>query len=132
MDELEFQTQRGQGVARWRTWSDAAKLPAVECRGQSDHTAQVRRRLVCGGDFVEGVSPARVGENWGFIDTKGDWVIEPKYWRVQPFSEGLAAVTGQLKGSDFPTAYIDRTGKSIIGFPKGVAEAGLFSPKFQP
>lgn len=49
------------------------------------------------------------------------------YWRVQPFSEGLAAVTGQLKGYDFPAAYVDRTGRSIIAFPKGVAEAGPFS-----
>ena len=78
-------------------------------------------------DFVDGVSPARVGESWGFIDTKGKWVIEPKYWRVQPFSEGLASVTGQLKGYDFPAAYIDRTGRSVIEFPKGVAEAGPFS-----
>jgi len=78
-------------------------------------------------DFVEGLSPARSGENWGFIDTKGNWVIEAKYWRVEPFSEGLAAVTGQLKGYDFPAGYIDRSGKSIIEFPKGVAEAGPFS-----
>jgi hypothetical protein len=78
-------------------------------------------------DFVEGLSPARSGENWGFIDTKGNWVIEPKYWRVSPFSEGLAAVTGQLKDYDFPAAYIDRNGASIIEFPKGVLEAGAFS-----
>jgi hypothetical protein len=78
-------------------------------------------------DFVEGLSPARVGENWGFIDTKGSWVIEPKYWRVEPFSEGLAAVTGQLQGNDFPAAYIDRTGRSVIEFPKGVAAAEPFS-----
>jgi len=44
-------------------------------------------------DFLEGLSPARSGDNWGFIDTQGNWVIQPKYWRVGTFSEGLAAVT---------------------------------------
>jgi hypothetical protein len=78
-------------------------------------------------DFVEGLSPARIGDNWGFIDAWGNWAIQPTYWRVEPFSEGLAAVTYQLNGYDFPTAYIDKTGKAIVEFPKGVAEAGAFS-----
>jgi hypothetical protein len=78
-------------------------------------------------DFVEGLSPARIGSDWGFIDRAGNWVIEPKYWRVHAFSEGLAAVTYHLKGSDFPAAYIERSGKVIIEFPKGVAKAGPFS-----
>jgi hypothetical protein len=78
-------------------------------------------------DFVEGLSPARSGENWGFIDTKGNWAVQPRYWRVEPFSEGLAAVTGQLKGYDFPAAYIDKSGKPIMEFPKGLADAGPFS-----
>jgi hypothetical protein len=78
-------------------------------------------------DFVEGLSPARVGENWGFIDVTGEWAIQPQYWRVQPFSEGLAAVTYRLKGYDFKEAYIDKRGKAVIEFPKGVAEAGPFS-----
>jgi WG containing repeat len=78
-------------------------------------------------DFVEGVSPARIGENWGFIDAKGKWVIQPQYWRAEPFSEGLAAVTHQLKGSDFAVAYIDKSGKEVFDFPKGVASSGPFS-----
>lgn len=78
-------------------------------------------------DFVDGLSPARIGENWGFIDTAGNWTIPAKYWRVQPFSEGLAAVTYQLKGYDFPSAYIDKAGNAIIEFPKGLSEAGPFS-----
>jgi hypothetical protein len=78
-------------------------------------------------DFVEGLSPARMGNNWGFIDGTGKWVIEPKYWRVQAFSEGLAAVTYPLMGTGFPAAYIDKSGQAIIEFPKGVSEAGPFS-----
>ncbi len=78
-------------------------------------------------DFVEGLSPARVGENWGFIDVAGHWAIKPTYWRVEPFSEGLAAVTFPLKGYDFRAAYIDKTGAVAVEFPKGVAEADPFS-----
>jgi len=78
-------------------------------------------------DFVEGLSPARVGENWGFIDSAGNWAIQPKYWRVQAFSEGLAAVIYQLRGYTFPAAYIDRSGRVAIDFPNGLSDAGPFS-----
>jgi hypothetical protein len=78
-------------------------------------------------DFVEGLSPARSGHNWGFIDTKGNWVVEAKYKRVEHFADGLAFVTGHLAGDDFPEAYIDKSGATIIDFPKGVHEAYPFS-----
>ena len=29
---------------------------------------------------------------WGYVDADGDWVIEPKWWRVRDFSEGRAVV----------------------------------------
>src|SRR5258706_13988755 len=48
-------------------------------------------------DFVEGLSPARIRGNWGFIDRAGHWAVPPTYWRVEPFSEGFAAVTDHLK-----------------------------------
>jgi hypothetical protein len=77
-------------------------------------------------DFVEELSPARRGENWGFIDVTADWVIPPTYWRVQPFSEGLAAVT-RFEGNRFQTAYIDKRGATAIKLLDGFMEAGLFS-----
>jgi len=77
-------------------------------------------------DFVEGLSPARSGRNWGFIDTKGNWVIEAKYRRVEPFAEGLALVTGHPEG-DYREEYIDKNGTTIIDFPKGVGIANPFS-----
>ena len=69
----------------------------------------------------------RAGKNWCFIDTKGNWGIPPRYWQVQTFSEGLTAVTNQPKGNNFPAAYIDMSGRSVIDFPEGVFEAGPFS-----
>jgi hypothetical protein len=78
-------------------------------------------------DFVEGLSPARSGHNWGFIDTKGNWVIEAKYKRVEHFADGLAFVTGHREGNDYHEAYIDKSGATIIDFPKGVWGAHPFS-----
>jgi hypothetical protein len=77
-------------------------------------------------DFVEGLSPARMGENWGFIDIAGGWAIPAKYWRVEAFSEGLAAVTLPVH-SNFAKEYIDKSGNAVVEFPKGLAEAGPFS-----
>src|SRR5260370_36926925 len=52
-------------------------------------------------DFVEGLSPARIGGHWGVIDATGEWIIQPEYRRVETFSEGLAFVNRQLQGYDF-------------------------------
>jgi hypothetical protein len=83
-------------------------------------------------DFVEGLSPARSGRNWGFIDTKGNWVIKAKYKNVEPFSEGLAAVNGHIKDFDFPfhlpnIDYIDKNGATIIRLPEDVYKGDPFS-----
>ena len=86
------------------------------------------------GIFSEGLAAVGFGEFtlhgggdhvWGFIDTSGQMVIEPKYRSVQSFQEGLAAVLGD----DRQWSYIDRTGKvaipfrydSVDGFSDGLA-----------
>lgn len=69
---------------------------------------------------IEGLSRAckekcgkEMGGKWGFIDEKGNIIVEPKYSCVMPFSEGLAAVTN---GSMFegPYGFIDKTGTMVI------------------
>lgn len=44
------------------------------------------------GKFNDGVAPASKGKLWGYIDTKGEWVCEPKYHRAHEFSEGRAVI----------------------------------------
>ena len=78
-------------------------------------------------DFVEGLSPARLYEHWGFIDQTGNWVIETQFRQVQPFSEGLAAVTYPLQGFRSSKAYIDKTGRVIVALPNGVTSVEPFS-----
>ena len=36
--------------------------------------------------------PAKRHDHWGFIDTNGNWIIEPAYSEAREFTEGLAAV----------------------------------------
>ena len=43
-------------------------------------------------DFHEELAGVLIGEYWGFINTKGDFVIEHQYKEVKPFNEKLAAV----------------------------------------
>jgi len=66
--------------------------------------------------FVEGIASVKVSNNWGYIDTKGNWVVKPSnagngpYAEPFPFVKGLATFTTQkgLKG------YINSTGKPVI------------------
>jgi hypothetical protein len=64
---------------------------------------------------------------FGYIDTRGEWVIRPRFQYANDFSEGLAGVPLGEKGWGF----IDRTGKEVIpakfgwvykGFRHGIAE----------
>src|SRR5688500_14549217 len=48
-------------------------------------------------------------DHWGFIDTTGNLVIEPKYDEAGPFAEGLAAVN-----EDGKWGFIDPEGKLVI------------------
>ncbi|MCU1236887.1 MAG: Leptospira repeat protein [Candidatus Solibacter sp.] len=66
-------------------------------------------------DFSEGLAvaqpegPAGYHEKYGYIDTAGKMVVEPRFDWASEFSEGMARVT--IGGK---TGYIDRTGKLVI------------------
>jgi hypothetical protein len=61
-------------------------------------------------DFsAEGYAIARKAEKVGFIDTKGNWVIEPKFDKAKNFVAGLApACNGDLWG------YINTKGEWVV------------------
>ena len=67
--------------------------------------------------FNEGLAPVQANDSYlyGFIDTKGNMVIEPKYNNVSWFYEGLAAVCKNMGGAK-RYAYIDKAGKTITDF----------------
>jgi len=69
---------------------------------------------------VEDLQPGGIsGVKWGYIDKSGVFVIEPVYFQVEPFHNGLAKV--YLYDSSVPNpdsyAYIDKKG-AIIWEPK--------------
>lgn len=66
---------------------------------------------VMSGGFREGLLAIRCATGWGFIDSSGEMVIEPKYKKVFPFSEGVAAVA-----TESGQGFIDWTGKVVIPF----------------
>jgi hypothetical protein len=59
--------------------------------------------------FSEGVVPAKKNGKWGYLDSKGQFVIEPRFEEAHPVSEGHAAVrVGQKWG------FIDHSGRVVI------------------
>jgi len=62
----------------------------------------------------------------GFINLKGEWVIEPKFELAYPFIEGLALV--KLDGK---SGLIDRQGQQVA-LPEGVTEVSAFKGGLAP
>ena len=54
--------------------------------------------------------PVKSGENWGYIDTKGNYVINPQYKTAALFQQGLALV----QDSNENYGFIDKSGKYVI------------------
>jgi hypothetical protein len=70
--------------------------------------------------FSEGLAPVKKGGKWGYVDTTGKFVIQPRFNYAKSFSEGLAAVNiGEGKWG-----YIDRSGKFVIPAKFGIDELG--------
>lgn len=74
-------------------------------QGQIDSAPKARR-----GTELMTLYPARKGQGeWGYIDTAGEWVIEPRFQRALTFSEGLGRV-----GIDGKMGYVDGMGQWAI------------------
>ena len=65
-----------------------------------------------GKPFAEGVAAVQgASGKWGYIDTNGEWVVNPQFDWANDFSDGLALV--ELNGK---YGYIDKTGAFVIVF----------------
>ncbi len=71
------------------------------------------------GDFSEGLAAFATSNGWGYLDRNGSPAISPQYESAAAFSDGLAAVRGELVG------YIDKAGRTVI--PMQFREARPFS-----
>ena len=68
--------------------------------------------VLMAGRFSEGLAPAKTKIGWGYINTQGDFVIEPQFEAANPFENGFAAVRVGESDSGAWT-YVDKTGKMI-------------------
>ena len=59
--------------------------------------------------FSEGLAPVKLRKKWGFINTKGNLVIKPRFEYVKPFSFGTSAVC--LNGK---WGFINNRGEFVI------------------
>ncbi len=69
--------------------------------------------------FSEGLAAVQLkknewGKEWGFIDPRGSWVIQPSFACAAPFSEGLALIGVREVEGAWRFGYIDKTGAVVI------------------
>ena len=62
-------------------------------------------------DYKEGLAAFKKDGKWGFIDRKGNIVIEPQYLYVPSFSEGLVGVGSFV----FDSFYINKKNEDVFG-----------------
>jgi len=62
----------------------------------------------------EGRGYSKSGDLYGFADTTGKIIVEPKYVAVQSFQDGLAAVNLSTDPYENSWSYIDKTGAVVI------------------
>ncbi|WP_171687551.1 WG repeat-containing protein [Paenibacillus planticolens] len=78
-------------------------------------------QYISGKSFSEGLAAVAVQNKdrstveYGYIDTKGNMKIEPKYARAYSFSEGLAKVCVGDSINEYSIGYIDENGAYKIG-----------------
>ena len=77
---------------------------------QSDGLVAVEPQYEEVQDFAEGYAGVKLGGNWGFINTEGEMVIEPKYAGVFSFSGDRCIVRDWQLGYQV----IDKTGRLLL------------------
>lgn len=80
------------------------------------------KEIVFASIFIDGL--AAIGtddEKYGFIDTKGKVVIEPKYSYVSVYNEGLCLVQKIEKNKDTLMVIINKDGKEVKKLPKDIS-----------
>lgn len=79
------------------------------------------KEIVFASIFIDGLAVIETDdEKYGFIDTKGKVVIEPKYSYVSVFNEGLCLVQRIEKDKDTLMVIINKDGKEIKKLPKDI------------
>lgn len=78
-------------------------------------------------DFSGGYAAVKVDGLWGYINTKGEFIIEPQYSQALDFSDGFACVTDAKGDVYFINEQNERVSKALkAGYWIGEYHDGLF------
>ena len=62
----------------------------------------------------KGLAKVKLGGKWGFIDTKGNWIVQPKYRFALDFTNNGLAAVGSADGSPMTHGYINSAGEIVL------------------
>ena len=84
-----------------------------------DGTGGCEHGRVAASRFSEGLAAVQLrrevwGQEWGYIDQRGNWVIQPRFACASPFREGLALIGVREDQGAWRYGYIDKTGTIVI------------------
>lgn len=104
--------------------------------------------ILVGRTYAQTLIPVQRGDYWGYINPQGEWVINPQFYDVEKFEDGLAKVKirgrtvgrpgfklgRSLNKTDIWCGVIDETGKYVIppnynrmsNFCNGFCEVEIF------
>lgn len=102
-----------EGIAHAEGPSDASgTLPGWIVDNQGQRLAAVPSGIQSVGRFVKGIARARIGDQWGYLDTRAQWVIAPQFLQATDFMNQFAMV----RASEDPEqwAMIDRSGRGRL------------------
>jgi hypothetical protein len=100
------------------TYYGPGELPPPGKAGYVDATGKlaIPLRFEGAGEFSEGLAPFEQGRLWGFVDTRGEVVIPPRFAFVaEGFTSGIATVA--LPGASFGyerRIYINTSGREVL------------------
>ena len=75
---------------------------------------EIPLKLAGAEEFSEGLAAARElnTNRVGYVNTKGEWVITPKYWMGKPFSDGIALISNSQNNTGY--MYINKKGDTLF------------------
>lgn len=82
--------------------------PAVKGKTESDADRQTN----CN-QFIEALYPIRVKGKWGYINRKGETVLQPQWDEADDFSDGMAKV-GIMSGTEMHYGFVDQKGQWMV------------------
>lgn len=109
--QVETPTKVGNTSTKNKVYIDK-KGTVLFKKSTSDDVGPISEDLLFFASGKQGIASSK----YGFINKKGNSVIEQKYFRASSFSEGLAAVSIYDENERIKAGFIDQKGNEIIKF----------------